>query len=115
MDFKKCVLYRVIYAAPVAIQSLFSFCLLKFVICQGKKTLLIRSPNSFTADRINENMTGIMGKKVLNLGIDRYLIDDGEGILSLYLFKGKSFTFIRDSSAARLEDLGILPDGEVPF
>lgn len=93
MNFEKCLLHRVVFAAPEEVRSLLAFCLVKFTVCEEKKALLIKAPNPFVAYRINSSMAGEMGRKVNNLGIDRYSIDNSQGSLALYQFDGSSFNF----------------------
>ncbi len=102
MNFEKCLLSRVIFAASEEVRSLLDFCLLKFAICEEKKTLLIKAPDPFVAYKINSSMAGNMGKKVYNLGIDRYLIDNSQGSLALYQFNGSSFNFLSYSNTSEL-------------
>ena len=102
MNFEKCILYRIVFAAPEEIKSLLAFCLLKFVICEEKKTLLIKTPDPLVAYKINSSLAGEMGNKVHNLGIDRYLIYNSEGSLALYQFDGLGFNFLGYSSIEQL-------------
>ncbi|MGF1489652.1 MAG: hypothetical protein ACFBSE_21410 [Prochloraceae cyanobacterium] len=103
MNFEKCVLYRVAFAAPDEVRSLLAFCLVKFAVHEEKKTLLIKAPDPFVAYKINSSMAKEMGIKVNNLGIDRYSIDNSRGSLSLYEFDGSSFVFSGYSSLQKLK------------
>ncbi len=102
MNFEKCVLYRVVFAAPEEIKPLLAFCMLKFVVCEEKKTLLIKAPDPSLAYKINSSMAGEMGQKIYNLGIDRYSIDNSQGSLAIYEFNGTEFSFLRYSTIENL-------------
>ncbi len=75
----KLVLDRFIEAAPDNVRLVLLFCDLSFVICQGKKTLSIKCPNSFASDpagisprraRINNAIFAGMGQRINTLGIE---------------------------------------------
>ena len=94
MNIDELVLDRVIGVAPSSVRLVLPFCELGFVICQGKKTLIIKCLNSFAANRINNAMFTEMGTKVNKLGIERYLIDNGEGFMALHSFIRGNFLFV---------------------
>ncbi len=94
MSIDELVLDRVIAAAPESVRLVLLFCELGFVICQGKKTLIIKCPNTFAADRINNAIFAGMGQRVNRLGINQYLIDNGEGFTALHSFIRNNFLFV---------------------
>ncbi len=93
------VLDKFIEAAPENVRLVLLFCDLRFVICQSKKTLSIKCPNSFASDRINNAMFDRFGKRVSQLGIHSYLIDNGEGFIALHSYIRGNFLFVGYSEA----------------
>jgi len=85
---------RFINEAPGYVKSVLPACELGFIIYENKKTLIIKCPNSFAANRINHGIFGNTGKGTNMLGIKRYLIDNGEGIISLHSLIRGSFMLV---------------------
>ena len=94
MDLDRVIIDRLIALAPGYVQSVLPFCQFSFVICQEQKTLKISCPNSYATVRINHAMFGKMGQQVNDLGIQSYLIDNGEGFISLHKFIRGNFLLV---------------------
>ncbi len=85
---------RFINEAPGYVKSVLPACELGFIIYENKKTLIIKCPNSFAANRINQGMFGERGRGISILGIKRYFIDNGEGMISFHSLIRGSFMLV---------------------
>lgn len=109
-DLNQQIRDRLIKSCSKAKADLLKLCQLQIVMAEGKSALLIRCPNSWTADRINESLIGNLDLVLHNLGIDQAVLDDGEGLKSYYQWDLTNFSFkgyFTDESLNRLEIVNI--------
>lgn len=101
---------RLIKSCSKAKADLLKLCQLQLIAIEGKSALLIRCPNAWTADRINESLIGNLDLVLHNLGIDQAILNDGEGPKSCYQWDLTNFSFrgyCTDESLNRLEVVNI--------
>jgi len=94
MQLDRLIIKRLIDLAPGYVRTVVNLSQFSFIICQNQKTLMIKCPNSYATVRINHAMFGKMGQQAFDLGIKSYLIDNGEGFISLHKFVRGNFLLV---------------------
>ena len=100
---------RVVKSCSKRAAELFKFCQLQMVVVEGSSALQIRCPNVWTADQLRGFIIGKLGHTLHSLGIDRAVLDDGEGYVTYYQWDMTNFVFKGYFVDGDLNDLAIVP------
>ncbi|HHP7231698.1 MAG TPA: hypothetical protein ACFCUY_12670 [Xenococcaceae cyanobacterium] len=100
---------RVLKSCGEAAGELFKFCQLQMVLVEGNSALLIQCPNSWTAEQLMGYLIGKLGQTLHSMGIDRAVVDDGEGMKSYYQWNMTNFVFKGYFVDGDLDKLAIVP------
>jgi hypothetical protein len=100
---------RLIKSCGEKVAELFKFCQLQVIVVEGSSALLIRCPNAWTANQLRGFVIGKLGQTLHDLGIDRAVLDDGEGMKSYYQWDMTNFVFKGYFVDGDLNKLAIVP------
>ena len=89
--------------------ELLKSCKLQMIVVESSSALLIRCPNSWTAHRVGEFLIGYLDRVLNAMGIDRAVMDDGEGFIGYYEWDLTNMTFRGYFVNGDLSNLEIVP------
>ena len=109
MNLEQQICDCVLNSCSKVFRQLLGTCKLEMILVENSSALLIRCPNLWTEKQIRGFLIGAIGNTLHGLGIDRAVMDDGEGFISYYEWDLTNMSFKGYFVNGDLNNLKIVP------
>lgn len=109
MNLEQQICERVLNSCSEVFQQLLGTCKLEMILVEDNSALLIRCPNLWTAEQLEGFLIGTIGNTLHGLGIDRAVMNDGEGFIGYYEWDLTNMVFKGYFIDGDLDKLVIVP------